>query len=230
MPYLTGDDLPSDTINRCIRIPRTQWALIAVDGALLELAERYNWETFGAVTAQQAADRFWLIWEDFLTSMCVPIGTVLAFAGDTPPAHTLLCNGAEYDAADFPDLFATIGYTYGGSGGIFAVPDLRGRVVLGAGNGVGLSDYAVGDRVGEETHQLTISEIAAHNHTTVPHAHGYSSAQPIAPVLAPGEAPVAEPIPLITDLSGVTVNSTGGDMPHENRQPSLALNYIIQAE
>lgn len=54
-------------------------------------------------------------------------GMVVQFAGsaDKVPPHWLLCDGAEYDTSDYPNLFEAIGYTYGGSGDKFNVPDYR---------------------------------------------------------------------------------------------------------
>jgi microcystin-dependent protein len=69
-----------------------------------------------------------------------PTGTVLSFAGplltdaDTP-AGFLVCNGLSYATTDYPALFAVIGYTYGGSGGTFNVPDLRGEFIRGSDSG-----------------------------------------------------------------------------------------------
>lgn len=229
MPYLTGDTLPASSKCRTIRIPDVDWCVECVNGALLELAEVYNWETIGAVTAQQAADRFWLVWEEYQRSVCTPIGSIIPFGGADAPEHFLMCDGASYPTADYPALFGVIGYSFGGAGANFSVPDLRSRAPIGAGQGAGLSSYAVGDTVGEETHLLDVSEMPSHSHFAEPHAHGYNSAISVAPVLAPGEAPVAEPLPFLTDLSGVTIDPTGGSGAHENRQPSIALNFIIAA-
>lgn len=57
----------------------------------------------------------------------VPPGTVLPYAGPTAPAGYLVCNGDAVSTSNV-GLFNAIGYTYGGSGGTFNLPDLRGRV------------------------------------------------------------------------------------------------------
>lgn len=60
---------------------------------------------------------------DILPSRNSLSGTIAGFAGTTPPQGWLLCDGAEYNSQDYPDLYAVIGTTYGGSSGSFQVPD-----------------------------------------------------------------------------------------------------------
>ena len=66
-------------------------------------------------------------------SLCPP-GAVMAFAGLSAPAGWLLCDGSPKTTNQYPALFASIGYTYGGSSSSFSVPDLRGRTVAGKDN------------------------------------------------------------------------------------------------
>ena len=61
-----------------------------------------------------------------------PIGTVLSFAGLTPPNGYLLCDGATYAVADYQDLYDVIGNTYGGDGEYFNVPNLIDRFIQGS--------------------------------------------------------------------------------------------------
>lgn len=106
----------------------------------------------------------------------VPTGTILDFGGSTAPNGYLLCNGASYLRTAQPALFAVVGTTYGSSSGTtFNVPDSRGRGSIGAGNGVGLTNRALGATGGEENHVLTVAELATHGHTVTivggDHAH-----------------------------------------------------------
>ena len=94
-----------------------------------------------------------------------PAGMVMPFAGSTAPTGFLLCDGASYATATYPDLFTAIGYTYGGSGANFNVPDMRGRTAVGAGQGTGLANRVLAGKFGEENHPLTTGELASHNHT-----------------------------------------------------------------
>lgn len=61
-----------------------------------------------------------------------PIGTVLSFAGLTPPNGYLLCDGATYAVADYQDLYDVIGNTYGGDTENFNVPNLIDKFVQGS--------------------------------------------------------------------------------------------------
>jgi microcystin-dependent protein len=88
----------------------------------------------------------------------LPSGSIVAFGGSTAPPGWVLCDGAAYSSTDprYAGLFAAIGTTYGTgtSAGQFNVPDLRGRSVLGAGTGTGLSPRTVGQAVGAEAVSL----------------------------------------------------------------------------
>lgn len=69
----------------------------------------------------------------------VPVGAMFPFAGETPPAGYLLCDGSELKIGDYSVLFSVIGYRYKApvlllGSATFALPDLRGRFPLGADN------------------------------------------------------------------------------------------------
>jgi microcystin-dependent protein len=68
----------------------------------------------------------------------VPIGTVFYTATSNCPAGFLVCDGSSLVVATYQRLFNAIGYTYGGSGANFRLPDLRGEFIRGfdAGRGV----------------------------------------------------------------------------------------------
>ena len=61
----------------------------------------------------------------------VPSGVMVPFAGKTVPDGWLLCNGASLAKASYPDLFTAIGYTWGGYGDTFYLPNYNGRHILG---------------------------------------------------------------------------------------------------
>ena len=61
-----------------------------------------------------------------------PIGTVLSFAGQTPPNGYLLCDGRSYVVADYQDLYDVIGNTYGGDAENFNVPNLIDKFIQGS--------------------------------------------------------------------------------------------------
>ena len=82
----------------------------------------------------------------------------------------LKCDGRSLSKTDFLVLFNVIGYSFGGSGNNFFLPDPRGCVPGFVGSNAGLyssprTNRTLGDLVGEETHTLTIAEMPTHNHT-----------------------------------------------------------------
>lgn len=74
----------------------------------------------------------------------VPVGTIVLWSGDTAPDDWALCNGQTINGVQ--------------------TPDLRGRFVLGVGQGAGLSERRIGDRGGAEEHRLTVAELPQHAH------------------------------------------------------------------
>lgn len=157
----------------------------------------------------------------------VPIGSVISWAGqnsEAVPSGWLLCDGSAVNRTTYADLFTAIGTTYGGGDGsiTFNLPDVRGRVLVGSGTGSGLTTRAIGASFGEEEHTLTEAELASHTHVPVVNAaRGVMQANPGgASNVGSGSGTLDE-----TDLG-----ATGGDDPHNNVQPSLAMRAIIKAE
>lgn len=95
-----------------------------------------------------------------------PPGLVSPYAGSSAPTGWLLCQGQALPTGDYPGLFSAIGYTYGGSGSTFNLPNLQQRVPVGAGSG-----YPLGATGGSQAHTLTVDEVPSHSHTTQPHSH-----------------------------------------------------------
>jgi microcystin-dependent protein len=89
-----------------------------------------------------------------------------------------MCDGQLYSTSTYPALFSVIGYSYGGSGGSFAVPDARGRASIGAGAGTGLTNRVLAAKGGEETHVLSLAELPAHNHVVNDPGHSHSVSDP----------------------------------------------------
>jgi microcystin-dependent protein len=219
--WLTPDTPASGFICRRLLIPNSVNFLAIVKGALLPLTHDYNFEQFGTLTPAQTAEYFQAMFADFSLAVertCRMIGEIIPFAGSASPDPAwLVCDGTSVLRADYPDLFALIGTTYGSADSThFNLPDLQGRTVLGVGTGTGLSTYALGDTGGEETHTLVSAEMPSHTHSiTVP-----GLPLPFAPAAVPADAP-----PALPSISG----SAGGDGAHNNLQPFIALTYLIVA-
>ncbi len=143
-----------------------------------------------------------------------PAAQMLLYGGSSAPTGWLLCNGAAVSRATYATLFAEIGTTFGVGDGstTFNVPDMRGRIPIGAGTGTGLSARTLGQQVGAETHQLTESEMAAHTH----------SGSTTTPTTGLGAASSNQ-----SNQDSVT-GSEGSDQAHNNIQPSRGLNFIIK--
>ncbi len=94
------------------------------------------------------------------------VGEIALFAGDFAPAGWALLDGQTLQRSQHPELFNVIGNTYGGDGiSEFALPDLRGRLPVGMGDGQGLLPWMRGQQRGAETVTLTVQQMPLHNHT-----------------------------------------------------------------
>lgn len=219
MPYLTPDSAPDSADCRALFIPNTLDWLAIVTGALQELTFAYNWEKFGAVTPQEAADRAFTMLNDFIdnggcNSSSRMIGEIIPYAGSASPQPTLLmCDGQSLLRADYPDLFAAIGTLYGSvDSSHFNIPDLRGRTLIHQGGG-----YTIATPVGEATHTLTTAEMPAHSHTS-PAYPLYSVGNYLTTNLANG------------GVTNVATSSAGSGEAHNNVQPSMPISYLIVAK
>lgn len=245
MPYLTPPSIPAVYACRRLIIPDDTEFIGAVNGALLELVNVHNWEKFGAVTPEEAAEAAQQMIFKMWDIPCM-IGATFPYLTDTPPYGCLPCDGTVYQRVDYPELYAALNPVFIIDADTFQTPDLRGRTVVASGAGAGLTARDVGDTGGEETHTLTELEMPAHSHTTQPHSHtdaGHTHFTPIPTFLAiePGEAPTYTPlgvpvggqtsVPGFASIvaSDVTVDSAGNGDSHNNMPPFLSLPYCVVA-
>lgn len=165
------------------------------------------------------------------------IGFITLFAGNYAPNGWAFCEGQLLPISENDALFSLIGTIYGGDGQTtFALPDLRGRVLIHAGQGPGLSPYQIGQMSGVENVTLNSSQIPVHNHSLIAkNIHG-TSADPANRMIAKDLIEVARNNSLEAKSFGTdtpaamatgSISNSGGGQPHSNRMPSLALNYII---
>jgi microcystin-dependent protein len=171
------------------------------------------------------------------------LGQVVMFGGNFAPRGWAFCQGQPMSIAQNTALFSILGTTYGGDGQTtFALPDLRGRVAVGTGNGPGLSAWDLGQLEGNEAISLTIPEMPMHNHAVMvsnnaaTSAAGTNNGYLAAGNGAYGGDPVTvnmynnDPAPPADMLGIKSITAAGGSMPHTNIQPSLGFNYIICTE
>lgn len=160
------------------------------------------------------------------SAAALPAGTIQMFAGSAAPTGWLFCNGASLLRADYPDLFAVIGTTYGAADGThFTLPDLRGRTPIGVGTGAGLTARALAATGGAETHTLTSGEMPSHTHGLT--AGGTKSGALMPPSATGFGAGPGGPPDEVAAVINVS-DSTGGGTAHANMQPWLAVNFMIK--
>ena len=159
----------------------------------------------------------------------IPSGILVPFAGNTAPDDWLLCDGSAVSRTTYSSLFAVIATTYGAGDGstTFTLPDLRGRMALGLDNMGGTSADRVtniqademGGVDGEETHILTEDEMAIHSHTIRRLTSGSGNDQGFT---------YSNPTSTYNSHDNPSIEEAGGDQPHNNMPPYMALNYIIK--
>lgn len=157
-----------------------------------------------------------------------PVGSIQMFGGaaSATPVGWLACDGTVYNISDYPALGALLLSTYGGNGTTtFAVPDLRSRVPVGAGQGGGLTNRARGTNGGAETVALSVAQMPAHNHAW----QGVNDS-----AAAPGQAGnypfrIYQDRQIQWDGTRAAVLAEGGGAAHENMPPFGVVTYIIKA-
>lgn len=139
------------------------------------------------------------------------------------------CDGQLLPLAQNTALFSLLGTTYGGDGrSNFALPDLRERSPLHAGQGPGLAQRSLGEAGGQATVTLAESQLPAHSHNVVAHGPGTTGTPSGAARLAANAtAPVYGPAVDAVALAPEAIGPTGGGVPHANRQPYLACYFAI---
>lgn len=177
-----------------------------------------------------------------------PVGAITAFAGANAPEGWLLCDASYYSTALYPVLWGVLGYTYGGSGDYFNVPDLRGRTIAGQDRasstgspapnrlttgvtGSPAWDHAtsatknggvLGSWTGVDRLAITIFEMPSHNHDHptfgVRGDTNASADNGFTTTIASHEA----------RGGGRQSASNGHGHAHQNVQPTLILNWIIK--
>ena len=166
------------------------------------------------------------------------IGEIMMFAGNFAPQGWAICNGQLLPISQNQALFAILGTTFGGDGvSNFALPDLRGRVPVGQGQGLSLSNYTLGEKTGAENVTLLPGQMPQHNHTVGVSNQPGAFTDPTNQVPAqvntgnvrtPTTSAMAYAAPPPTGtLAPAAVSMSGGSQGHPNIQPVLCVNFII---
>lgn len=154
---------------------------------------------------------------------------LVPYQGGRVPQGWLACDGRLLQLQQYVALYALLGVSYGGDGTTnFALPDLRGRVPISQGQGL-----LRGIKGGSETVTLDQSTMAPHTHAMAVSSAAGTQANTVAAVYAasPTTTPIyGAPTHLVAIAQSVPQLRPAGNnpaQPHENRQPYLALTYII---
>lgn len=158
------------------------------------------------------------------------VGEIRMFGGTFAPAGWAFCDGQLQPISQNDTLFTLIGTTYGGDGEeTFALPNIQSRFPIHAGQGPGISqNYQLGETGGVESVTLTTQQMPNHNHAFLastaiaqnPQATDSVPAQSSVVKLYFGEAPDAQ-------MNASMLQPVGGNQPHDNLQPYLAVSYIL---
>jgi len=164
------------------------------------------------------------------------IGQVMPIAFTFAPRGWMFCDGSQLSIQQNTSLYNVIQTAYGGSieSSIFCLPNLTGRIPIGAGTGASapLTPRIVGEKGGEATVTLTNMQIPKHSHR----AQANNSANLLAPngLIWGGDSNGTNPYytsdsGALHELAPMAINPTGNSQPHDNIPPVLAINYVIAA-
>ena len=167
------------------------------------------------------------------------IGEIKILAFDFAPRSYATCSGQILSIAQNTALFSLLGTTYGGNGQTtFALPDLRGRVPVGQGQGPGLPPYSMGQLAGTTNVTLLSTNMPIHNHA----ATGINVRIPVTAASEDSAAANNYIGNAVNDTFGPTASPTaslgapvvsgstalaGGSQPFSVLNPYLTINYSI---
>lgn len=157
------------------------------------------------------------------------IGQLMCVGFNYAPKGWALCQGQLLSISANTALFSLLGTMYGGDGRTtFGLPDLRGRIPLGSGQGPGLQNYSQGEMAGAEQVTLTSTAIPAHGHPV-------NGAEGEATEPSPANATFSSGGSYASDANarmnaGMIAPSGGGSQPHDNHQPYAVVNWIIATQ
>ena len=243
-------------------VPLTTKLPVIIGGAtrVVNLSSFLNAVTGGTITSVSAGAGIKLepnpITSTGTISFYLP-GLVLPYAGASAPFGWVFCNGASYPIGGvYEELFQAISYTYGGSGNVFSVPDLRGRLPFGKAESststsplsvlsfTGGNYYSLGSTGGSENHQLTSgqSPLKTHLHTASGTMIVYGSCtdtqcfdkegctppECFGDGNTHGEVTRGSRQSASSSITTTPLTAVDAALAHNNMPPGLVLNYIIK--
>ncbi|MFF2051230.1 phage tail protein [Leifsonia sp. NPDC058194] len=154
------------------------------------------------------------------------VGEIRMFAGTFAPLDWLLCQGQVLPIAENETLYQLIGTTYGGDGQTtFALPNLTARFPLHYGSS-SAGSYPIGTSVGTDSVTLLTPQIPSHTHLPAVGSSPTTASAAGAYLSSWADVPYSSAAPSLA-LAPQQLAPAGGSQPHENRQPYVAVNFII---
>jgi microcystin-dependent protein len=161
------------------------------------------------------------------------LAQVILLGFNFAPKGWAFCAGQTLPINSNQALFSIIGTFYGGNGTqTFQLPDLRGRVPIHWGQGLGQPDYSIAEIGGTQTTTLFPSNLPLHNHPMSAFTGAGNNGDPIGNVLAKGPVITGTNVNVYSTTANTTMAPTaivpnGGNLPIPVLQPYLTLNYCI---
>lgn len=162
------------------------------------------------------------------------LGQIMCGAFNFAPKGWARLDGQILSISQNTALFVLLGTNFGGNGQTtFALPDMRGRVLIHDGSGPGLTSRVIGESAGAEQVTLNNAQLPAHTHTVIPMG---STAD--ATLVSPAQAVPATksrttlyaPGPGTVAMSSILTTTTGSNAPVPVMQPYLAINCFIAVQ
>lgn len=167
------------------------------------------------------------------------LAEIRMFAGNFAPRGWMLCQGQLLSIAQWTAVFALVGTTYGGNGQTtFGVPDFRGRMALGTGQGPGQPSIDLGEMAGVNNPTLNSTNLPQHNHAIAGTVNqkavtdGTLGSDANSRYIGPGSfyASPSDPISMRPMVTALTAGITGNNQPFNNRSPFLGIQFIFCVE
>jgi microcystin-dependent protein len=177
-----------------------------------------------APTASPGTDTTQIATTAFVLANGSPVGSVMMWTTNTPPSGWLLCDGTSVLTSAYAALFAVVGYTFGGSGGSFTLPDFRNNFPVGSGDSYALAATGGSKDAIVVSHNHTLTD-PGHNHTNG--ATAFAGNQVLQAGAQGGSSPNGG-IQIISATTGITIASAGSSGTNANLPPYLALRFIIK--
>lgn len=158
------------------------------------------------------------------------LGQIIPVAFNFAPLGWAQCNGQILSIAQNTALFSLLGTTYGGNGQTtFALPDLRGRMIVGLGQGAGTLNITQGEQAGTESTTLTVANLPSHAHPINANTGVGTTSDPSNNFLADTGVLDKEYATTSNTTMRATVE-TGLNQPINNMKPFAPVYYIIAIE